>query len=453
MIFATSAVNAKSSSDINVADTTPRVTFFRSFPGISFSGLTYVEMKNNDTLRGCQNSFVTMHIVNFTPCITHISWVKLGSNIEHQATWYEHNPSHGFLFSADLGNVSNGVYVVKTTSTLLGSVNFDTLVVSLGNSNPIKPRIVDLAGMGGLHCGSTNFELTLDSLQNFSNHWWYGAMNKVDTLKLDKYTDEKLCVRAVDKNGCMVFSDTMIVKNYEATTPTIQFGDQKLFTNLTGTFNWYIDSNIVATNSNNYFYPKVTGNYQVQFVDFRGCKSSLSTNSCVVVPKVISSDTVVLNAGSNSVQIPLFKSYNDYKAVVCWKVTKNGVLIQDKCIRTNEISYIDVTEGVYFINSTSSFGIESTDTIVVLKRKTTGLNDISKLIEVFTYPNPFTDSFTISNQNGSKIVIFDLTGKSIFETILQSNEEIIKPEIPSGLYLLKIYNNDQYIGYKKILKD
>lgn len=65
------------------------------------------------------------------------------------------------------------------------------------------------------------------------------------------------------------------------------------------------------------------------------------------------------------------------------------------------------------------------------------LPNIVKALDVF--PTMVTDWFTVRNASGEKLMLFDLTGKCVYQTVCGSNEQFIQGSfLKPGLYLLRI---------------
>ncbi|RAJ97401.1 putative secreted protein (Por secretion system target) [Larkinella arboricola] len=60
--------------------------------------------------------------------------------------------------------------------------------------------------------------------------------------------------------------------------------------------------------------------------------------------------------------------------------------------------------------------------------------------EVLVYPNPFTDSFRIRNAGQQPVVLYDLSGRTVFESDAVQDEQLIEPSsrLAPGLYLLQV---------------
>lgn len=77
------------------------------------------------------------------------------------------------------------------------------------------------------------------------------------------------------------------------------------------------------------------------------------------------------------------------------------------------------------------------------------INEV-QIANVSVYPNPIAEQFTINVDNFTKLQIVDLSGK----IVLESTEKIVNSSyLESGMYLLKVYNDQQLIATKSILKN
>ena len=82
--------------------------------------------------------------------------------------------------------------------------------------------------------------------------------------------------------------------------------------------------------------------------------------------------------------------------------------------------------------------------------------DDNKLPKLFIYPNPTTDSFTISSEivylNDFKIQVFNILGKTVLEKVNLNSRTIDISFLNNGVYMLKISKDNQHITLKLIKK-
>lgn len=71
--------------------------------------------------------------------------------------------------------------------------------------------------------------------------------------------------------------------------------------------------------------------------------------------------------------------------------------------------------------------------------------------ELEIYPNPFKERFKVYSPGGN-FIIYDLSGRIVFEMELPEGIQTIQPMITSGFYLLKIHTRDQILS-NRIIKE
>ena len=67
------------------------------------------------------------------------------------------------------------------------------------------------------------------------------------------------------------------------------------------------------------------------------------------------------------------------------------------------------------------------------------------------YPNPSTGKFTIENGDGSEIVIYDLLGIKVYQSILSNQKTEVKLNSESGVYFYLVKNKDVIISSGKLV--
>ena len=73
-----------------------------------------------------------------------------------------------------------------------------------------------------------------------------------------------------------------------------------------------------------------------------------------------------------------------------------------------------------------------------------GLNEIQTSTESFVYPNPVIDFLTIDTPIGSRLVLYDNTGRFIWgETTDKMNQKIDFSGLKTGVYFLNQVENEQ----------
>jgi plastocyanin len=104
-----------------------------------------------------------------------------------------------------------------------------------------------------------------------------------------------------------------------------------------------------------------------------------------------------------------------------------------------ETIYVKCTDGLF------------TDTLKIVIHVLIGL-ETNELDNINIYPNPTTDNIYITNAEGMKYDIIDITGKIVLSNSIINSEETINIEnLRTGSYFIKFYGNNK-ISTKKIMK-
>lgn len=103
--------------------------------------------------------------------------------------------------------------------------------------------------------------------------------------------------------------------------------------------------------------------------------------------------------------------------------------------------------------STNSFGFKAikTCTAPVI---TTGVAEKQVSGEILIYPNPTNSEITIKGKNIQSLVLYDYTGKLIFNEIIEQDEKSIslkKLNLSNGIYFLRISLKDKSAVVRKII--
>lgn len=83
------------------------------------------------------------------------------------------------------------------------------------------------------------------------------------------------------------------------------------------------------------------------------------------------------------------------------------------------------------------------------------LETVSENIPILLFPNPVNDYLQIqgSFDNMAKIRITDITGKTLHQQSILTNESIFTGHLPSGLYQLEIWENIKRLAVKRFVKE
>ena len=160
----------------------------------------------------------------------------------------------------------------------------------------------------------------------------------------------------------------------------------------------WIDGNTYTSNNNT---------AMVQYTTVGGCDSTLTL------------DLIINQSSSSSLTETALDSY-----------TLNGVIYD--------------STGIYTQVLTNSEGCDSTITLDLTIETSVGFNEINE--ELFLYPNPTMDKLVVNVPSyliGSKVFVFDITGKQVLSYVQTDNKQIIdSSQLPSGKYMLSFENED-----------
>ena len=145
----------------------------------------------------------------------------------------------------------------------------------------------------------------------------------------------------------------------------------------------------------------------VQYTTVGGCDSTLTL------------DLIINQSSSSSLTETALDSY-----------TLNGVIYD--------------STGIYTQVLTNSEGCDSTITLDLTIETSVGFNEINE--ELFLYPNPTMDKLVVNVPSyliGSKVFVFDVTGKQVLSYVQTDYKQIIdSSQLPSGKYMLSFENED-----------
>jgi hypothetical protein len=84
---------------------------------------------------------------------------------------------------------------------------------------------------------------------------------------------------------------------------------------------------------------------------------------------------------------------------------------------------------------------------------TTGVNELQTNADVIVYPNPMNETLTVSMLGNHKLqsaILYDLVGNEI---ITSNKSEIIVSHLQSGIYVIRVIDNNGNTYTQKIVKN
>lgn len=114
-------------------------------------------------------------------------------------------------------------------------------------------------------------------------------------------------------------------------------------------------------------------------------------------------------------------------------------------------SYTPTISGSYAVEITFN-GCTSTSNCTMVTVGTSGIDE-QTASNLNIYPNPATEKVTINNLKiGSTLRLTDVTGKKVLETIVSEEEMNLElNQLNNGIYYFELMNNQEIIGFKKLL--
>jgi hypothetical protein len=156
---------------------------------------------------------------------------------------------------------------------------------------------------------------------------------------------------------------------------------------------------------------------------------------------------------------------------VTFTVTTNDEAVEGATIAINDenlttdadgIATIDLENGVYpYSVSASNYeaysGSITVDGVPVyedVSLVSVGVNT-NLLSNIGVYPNPFQNEIRISNaSNASRIVVTSIIGKIVLRIDLsQASSQVVKANLPSGIYLVTIFAKDGSKVVRKMIRE
>lgn len=116
------------------------------------------------------------------------------------------------------------------------------------------------------------------------------------------------------------------------------------------------------------------------------------------------------------------------------------------CVNTGEVDPVSVMKLDYIKT------FESLDALINFN-SSLSTNNFEQELGIHIYPNPVASDFTITNSKDASVMVYDILGKLVLNTKINSNEESVNVEgLKRGVYSVKISNNGTVFNQKIIKK-
>ncbi len=227
--------------------------------------------------------------------------------------------------------------------------------------------------------------------------------------------------QSLDMYNCTILGET---KNKYLISMQIGFGDQldvNIYNSIIAHQNLSFDKNFVAYNNN--ILNLITENCYIQGA------SSISTGNNNIFSDV--AGDLMLNA--------------DYSLDACSPAVNAG----DNNYAVQLLEDIDANFRFYSTVDMGAF--EAQSNCVSSKEQDGNISENIKEESIYIFPNPTTHILYInSNLDDLEIRLFDMMGRQALTT---RSKEIDMSELPSGIYLMRIYSQGQFIRNEKVMKE
>ena len=150
---------------------------------------------------------------------------------------------------------------------------------------------------------------------------------------------------------------------------------------------------------------------------------------------------------------------------VVWSTSANPTITSNTGITSNGTGVGAFTSNITGLNENTTYYVRAYATNVngteygvnkeFKSQNTVSTPTLSAPENINLYPNPFQNSFNITNaQNASQLVITNIIGKVVLTVNLsQTSNQVIETSLPSGIYLVTIINGDGSRAVRKMIRE
>jgi len=379
------------------------------------------------------------------------------------------NRGFGSIYTSVEGDIFFVGYEVDTLITKTEEIIKNSFVGRKNNSNP--PADADnITGPSSVCENQTGVVYTVPEIINASSYEWTlpafaTGSSTTNTISVDFATGTTgtISVKGVNANGNGAISE-MTVNASPATSSSI---------------NVISCNNYTAPDNQEY---SASGTYTAIIPNAAGCDSTITINLTItqstastitvsecdtyiapdsqeytasgtytaIIPNAAGCDsTITINLTVNTTPDPIVTFVND---TLFSSVNTGNQWYDDNGIITGSTDsiYIPVVNGNYYTIVTLN-GCSGTSTVYNVT--TIG---IESMVEkgVMIYPNPSDGQFVVSGNKISSVIIYDLTGRKVFEKYVSSNTtkaDINISYLPSGIYSASVGDNGSVSTFKLVI--
>ncbi len=364
-----------------------------------------------------------------------------------------------------------GIYSVRVTSIEGCSSTSANRNISKGLS-PVL--IIADSSHVGFCDGSSLILFDKDSAANrmASYRWMMNGFNTSNT-KPFIVTVNEATFRLIGTNieGCTDTSNLVTTIAYPKPPPIYILGETNAILN--STYNYSVDSRpgsvyrwapingtqvSGAQTANVNMRWTVVGNAELAVVETNrfGCNGDTAKSDITVVIPSLSLNRTSLTLNSDFGEV----GFVSVSSNANWTITESATWLS-----ADKISGAGNEDVMFITDQPNNTGASRSTTVVfragqlavnllVTQSSSTGINELNNKLKISVYPNPSNGTFTIQNEENSKLnfSILDIAGKEIgVPQTLKAKEEIsFNTNLPVGVYLIQFKLNNN-IFFKKIV--
>jgi hypothetical protein len=240
----------------------------------------------------------------------------------------------------------NAIYAPTQPGTYtMTALSFDSCTAVADTSIFVSPVSYDITALGGVDfCLGDSVGLVFSASEAVTFTWSTGST--FDTIYAT--ADGWYVVNGLTVNSCPVL-DSIHVTVHPLPVITVSQSFDTLYSDFSGTQQWYMDGNVISGATDSTYVTNVTGNYYVVGIDSNGCAGTSNTILVVGILAVDASGGILLypNPATDILNIRISAITGKLVARICDSVGKIVLSVEMAKDKTIDISALD--DGVYHI--------------------------------------------------------------------------------------------------------
>jgi hypothetical protein len=327
--------------------------------------------------------------------------------------------------------LTGGVYTVTVTNSNGCTATASTTVTILPVPN------VSMSGVLSI-CNGMSTTITAHG----GTHYLWNNGGTDSTISVSPSSNTQYSVTVTNGFGCSASTSTTVVvrpvylvnRVAEICQGTSYFGQgfSVPTQNVPGVFEFF--NNLTTTN---------------------GCDSIIKLTLTVkpkpVITQAISGPSVVNISGNYTYIISNTQNAISYE----WSISNPTWVLSNSSSQSTNLAINNPGNGILSVYGINECGVSSPATLNIQSTVDIEESDIVDDIEIF--PNPVNSVVTIQNRSTqllTHLIIYDLTGRYIKKYHLNQNYTNLNVEyLSTGVYILKIYDNNNIVKTTKLIKN